>query len=163
MKNLKSKLKNFGLGLGIAGLSFLPMKALGQETNINTKGNIHLGLSLVDFNSRDAASEIGVFPGLKIDYSKEIFNEVRGRIMISYQGSNERGDPYGIFLFDIGPQIEWLPTIRNSNPLYFGIGLKYRTLNSTNKKSKEEESFSGIGFGINFGSEIQIDTKGRAV
>ena len=149
------------IGGGIVLSSLLPMKSLAQETYTNSKGNIHIGLCIAGFNNQAVTEEIGYFPGLKIDYSKEIRKELRGRITTGYSGTNQQGVPFSVFAVDIGPQIEWMPIIGESNPLYFGVGLKYRSISSKDKKTKEREELSGFGFGINFGWEIKIDKKGH--
>jgi len=157
MKNLKSKLKNFGVGLGITGLSLLPFKLQAQE-NLNTtdKGKTHLALSLLEFNNDAARQNTGVLVGAQLGYSKEIFNEIYGRISNSYSFANNKKRDYKISMFDVGPQIEWHPTINGEKVIYFGAGFRYRYLKATNKETNNEETHNGIGFAINFGWDEKL-------
>ena len=154
-----NKLEKFLLTTGIVISSLIPLKSNAQNQDIkntNEKGHAHLALSLSEFNDDVAKDNTGVLAGVQLGYSKELFNEVSGRISMSYSFANNKKRDFKAYMFDIGPQIEWHPTINGEKPIYFGGGFKYRNVNATHKETGNEESLSGLGLAINFGWEEEL-------
>ena len=159
MKNLWNKIKTpIKIGALATILSFLPLKSFSQESADTTKkGYSHMAFSLSDFNDKITRKDAGTMIGIQLGYSKEIYKEVNGRISSSYSFADNKKRDFKVFMFDVGPQIEWHPTFKGENPIYFGAGFRYRYLTATNRETKDEENHSGLGFVINFGWDAKIE------
>ncbi|GAH45252.1 unnamed protein product, partial [marine sediment metagenome] len=86
-------------------------------------GYTHMAFALSDFNDETTRKNAGTMVGIQVGYSKEIYKEVNGRISSSYSFSDNKKRDFKVFMFDVGPQIEWHPTFKGENPIYFGAGL----------------------------------------
>lgn len=155
MKNLKSKLRNLGFGLGIAGLSLLPAKSFGQQPQ--DKKNISynkIAFSTSTLNQLKDITNSGV--GFLAEYGRQIKNEFYATLKTANYWASDKDLKMKTNIFEAGPTIEWHPY---DIPGYIGIGGKYKNVVLKDTDSGDEYSYNGIGISASLGAEVKVSDK----
>lgn len=152
-----SKLKNLLLAIPF---TLLPLNSQAQKTpekQIYTK----IGMSFT-YPSNEAITDNFGFPaGYNFALGKEIIPEVFAEITESQAWSKK--DNFSSRLHSIGPTVIWTPTFGDIEGIYFGGGIRYKSLKIKYKGEDrtESENYNGLGFAIKFGTEWNIGKKAK--
>ena len=164
MKNLKTKLKNFGLGLGIAGLSFLPLKSLGQETqnsNKETTGFYYWGsgLSVHRFDNQALDEYFGAVFGIKGNIGLNSGKLSRIEFEAELASKKNKDEDMELSTLSAGAFYDLVLNPNNKILFYAGAGIKARSLmlqQNLGMNQADQVKTSGIGFGVRGGVEGKV-------
>lgn len=166
MKDLWNKIKT-PIKVGVLGiiLSFLPIKALGQETNTSDNQKVKydqtygkFGLSTLWSNDPYVKNGFGTLLGFKTEVGKEMAREIKGGLSIGNYWGKGKGDYYEgekCVIFDATANIIWAPEDKKGDNLfYIKAGFKYRSLTISGKGWSDNTD--GIGLNVGFGGNITL-------
>lgn len=156
---LVKKLKNLGMGLGIAGLSLLPMKSLAQEsTNLTPKGKIKTGISYNLFSGEYLSEEYESIVLIHGGYERKLSGMFDLGIDMSFGTKKEidAQSPYKLTYFLTN--IEGIYGINDNKDasLYAIMSLGFRTLVEQDSEGTIEANDLSIGGNVGFGGQIKL-------
>ncbi len=155
--NLTKKLRNFGIGLGIAGLSFLPIKAFGQEVP-NSNYYSKLGISWKMMNNSNMQEYFKSVFGGKGSVGIKTGNISRIELEGAYYGEKNKEKDLRTKMAQIAGYYD-VCFGKKDVSFYFGGGIKIMNFKFENLDSDYSEQLTGVGGGFRGGIELKSDNE----
>ena len=138
----------------------LPLTSQAQEApkkSIYTK----VGISFSYPSNEPLRENYGSPTGYNFSLGKEIKPELFAEISES-MGWSKKGK-LSSRIHSIGPTVIWSPTFGDIDGIYFGGGLRFKSLkiNYKGEEYSESDTYNGLGFAIKFGTEWNLGPKAK--
>ena len=136
----------------------LPLTSQAQDLpkkSIYTKAGISFGVPSNEPLRENYGSPVGYNLSLGKEIKPELFAEITETMGWSKKGTLSSR------IHSIGPTIIWSPTFGSIDGIYFGGGIRFKSLKIkyNSEEYSESDSHNGLGFAIKFGTEWNLGPK----